>query len=244
VHTITTGLTAAAGGTLSIQVDAGAPVTSAGAGATVDCGTAWVIDQANVMPYMSYFTLTATGAERIHYHLASIVSGTALPNNDSGGAYPGIFTFGANPAGVTTSLGALLSAGQSIPSTPGATPKLIPKVNVEMKSSGGTAGTNFPFYGLLKGLLDTYNSLRPGMPAITMNYVWRLIATIIAFMFGTGVLLATRQPMFGLAAYAIGFLAPTIWLGGVFDWWVPIFYIIGATLLTLLITKWTSSSIG
>jgi len=243
-HIITTGLTAAAGGTLSIQVDAGAPVTSAGVGATTDWGTDWVIDQANVMPYMDYFTYTATGAERIHYHLASIVSGTALPNNDSGGAYPGTFVFSANPTGVTTSLGALLSVPPSVSGTTAVSPSLIPKVNPQAKVTAGNPGITFPFYGMLESLLDDYNTLRPGMAAIPMAYVWRLIASLLAFMFGTIVLITTRQPLFGLLGYAIGFLAPALWMGGIFDWWVPVIYIVGAVALTMLVSKWTSSSIG
>ena len=76
-----------------------------------------------------------------------------------------------------------------------------------------------------------------------MAYFWRLVAAIIAFLFGTGVLIATKNMLFGAVAYGLGLLAPTLWLGGVFDWWVPIFYIIGAVVITMLSTKWTSSSI-
>ena len=76
-----------------------------------------------------------------------------------------------------------------------------------------------------------------------MAYFWRLVAAIIAFLFGTGVLIATKSMLFGAIAYGLGLLVPTLWLGGVFDWWVPVFYIIGAVVITMLSTKWTSSSI-
>lgn len=101
VHTITVSETAAAGGTFSLQVDAGAASTVTSAGSVPDNGNAWVIDQSNVMPYMTYYTETVGGTEVVKYQPATIIIGTALPNLDSGGLYPGVITFGSNPAGIT-----------------------------------------------------------------------------------------------------------------------------------------------
>lgn len=222
--------------------DIAAPMISA----VVVPGSDWIIDQNNVMPYIEYYKhTTAIGAvsEKIKYQPITIISGTALPNIDSGGSYPGVFTFGANPAGVSATLGALLSSGQNILSSSGQgnvnfVPTVSPKINV----TSGNSGTTFPLYGLFKGLLDDFNASSGS--TITMAYVWRWVAIIFAFMFGTGVLIATSQPIFGLIAYALGYLVPTLWMGGILDWWVPVMYIIGAVLLIMLVSKWGQSSIS
>ena len=135
------------------------------------------------------------------------------------------------------------TSSQYFSANPNSTSNLVPKVNPSSGITTGNAGTNFLGYDLFKGLIDDYNTARPGMPAVTMQYFWRLVAIIIAFLVGTAILVATRQPLFGVIAYFIGFLVPTVWLGGVFDWWVPIIYVIGATALTLLVSKWGASTI-
>jgi hypothetical protein len=193
---------------------------------------------------MNYYKETVGATEVVKYQPNTIIIGTALPNLDSGGAYPGVITFGTNPAGITTSLGALLATASSASSSNAlGTPNLIPDVALNAKITGGNSGTTFPLYALFSSLLNDYNSMRPGSTPIPMAYFWRLVAAIIAFLFGTGVLVATKSMMYGAIAYGLGLLVPTLWLGGVFDWWVPVFYIIGAVVITMLSTKWTSSSI-
>jgi hypothetical protein len=236
VHTTTTSL---AGGTLSLQVDSGVPSTIAFAGSVPDTANNWVFTPG---AYTSYYKESVGGLEKLKYQPNTLISGTTLPDLD--GTQNGTIIFGNNPAGISTNLGALLatsSSGVAIVTT--GSPNLLPNVNVNAKITGGNEGSTFPLYPLFKSLLDAYNSARPGSTPIPMSYFWRLVAAIIAFLFGTGVLIATRSMLYGAIAYGLGLLVPTLWLGGVFDWWVPIFYIIGAVVITMLSTKWTSSSI-
>ena len=211
-----------------------------GGASVINNANNWIITPSS---YLNYYKHTSTGAERIYYQPNAIIVGTALPNLASGGAYPGVFTFGSNPAGLTTALGPLLSLGQVIPeATVAGSAALVPQVNPNIGPSGGNTGATFPLFGLFNSLLTDYNAAAG--TSITMAYVWRGVAVIFAFIFGTCVLIGTRQPLFGLFAYAIGYLVPTLWMGGILDWWVPIMYIIGAVLLILLVAKWGQSSIS
>jgi uncharacterized membrane protein YeaQ/YmgE (transglycosylase-associated protein family) len=81
-----------------------------------------------------------------------------------------------------------------------------------------------------------------GNAGITMNYFWKIVGAVIALLIGTAVLLTTKSVLWGTLGYGLGYLVPSMWLG-IFDWWVFIFYVIGAVLLLMLTQKWTSSSI-
>ena len=219
------------------------------AGAIPDTNSSWIWNENTIMPYMDSVQLSI-GSLVLKYQPNTIILGTVLPDLDH--TQNGIITWGTSlPANVTVTT--TVPPGPSpittsVPS-PGAfvsnqkLSSLLPDVNPNAKITGGNEGSTFPLYPLFKSLLDQYNSLRPGSTPIPMAYFWRLVAAIIAFLFGTGVLIATRSMLFGAIAYGLGLLVPTLWLGGVFDWWVPVFYIIGAVVITMLSTKWTSSSI-
>ena len=77
-----------------------------------------------------------------------------------------------------------------------------------------------------------------------MAYFWKLVVMVLGWAFGTAVMLATRQVIFGIFGYLLGFGIPAYAMGGVLDSWIPIVYGIGALCLAGLLWKWTSSSIG
>ena len=106
VHTITCSETTAAGGTLSLQVDSGTPSTITGAGSVPDTANNWIIDQNNVMPYVTSYVETVSGVEKLKFQPNTIVSGTTLVDLD--GTQNGVITFGAN-SGITITYGGIVS---------------------------------------------------------------------------------------------------------------------------------------
>jgi hypothetical protein len=77
----------------------------------------WLIDQSNVMPYMHYYSHTVGAGLVVHYHPATVIAGTVLPDLE-GAAQNGAFTWGANPAGVTMAVGSLVGYTGSFADTP------------------------------------------------------------------------------------------------------------------------------
>jgi hypothetical protein len=114
VHTITCSETTASGGTFSLQIDAGTPATVTSAGSVFDNANNWLLNQNNVMPYITYYKMTVSGTEVLKYQPITIISGTTLPDLDTGdGVQNGAITFGNNPAGISITLG---SFGATAPS--------------------------------------------------------------------------------------------------------------------------------
>ena len=157
---------------------------------------------------------------------------------DETGSNNGMITFGSNPAGVAISVGALLPTVVVTPAENVAdVPDLMPEFNPIVSS--GVEGENFLFYGLFKGLMDDLNAL--GGPNISMAYFWKIVATVIALTVGTAVLIASRNLLLGIGTYTLLIAVPTAM--GILDWYFVVWYVVGAVAVSLLVTKWTSSSI-
>ena len=105
------------GSTLSLDVD-GSAATATTAVAVPDNANNLVWADDNTFSYLTSVTLTQGATERIHYEPAVMLTGTAVVNLASGGAYPGVITWGAN-ADLTVTVGALAVAPSVI--TNGAT---------------------------------------------------------------------------------------------------------------------------
>ena len=124
----------------------------------------------------------------------------------------------------------------------GEVPEFVPPTeDVGPMVTTGVEGTGFPLYGLFKSLLNQWSAL--GGPSISMPYFWKLVAVIIGWIFGTAIMLLTRNSFFGIIAYFIGFAIPAGAMGGVLDLWVPIVYGLGAICISLLTAKWGASSL-
>jgi hypothetical protein len=202
----------------------------------------WVLMQNNVMPYMDYYKHTVGGTLIAWYQPNTMISGTTLPDRE-GTAQNGTITWGSNPAGVSVSIGALLpeAASATPANTEVGTPGFAPVMEVAPVITTGVEGTSFPLYGVFKGLLADWHVL--GGPNISMPYFWKLVAVVLGWIFGTAVMLTTRNALFGIVAYFIGFAVPTGAMGGVLDLWVPIVYGLGALATALLTAKWGASSL-
>jgi hypothetical protein len=90
---------------------------------------------------MNYFKLTVGATEVIKFQPDTIISGTTLPNLDSSGLYPGVFTFGTNPAGVAVTIGPLImtnTGSSSVGSSPSGS------VSYAQPSSGNLTNAESP----------------------------------------------------------------------------------------------------
>jgi hypothetical protein len=163
VHTITTSETAAAGGTLSLQVDSGTPSTVTGVGSVPDTANDWIIDQNNVMPYVSSYVETVSSVEKLKFQPNTIVSGTTLVDRD--GTQNGVITFGSN-SGITITLGGIVSyqtngnitGGSSLSgfnvSSAGAPPSLLNNGS----NLTGAYGNNSTIWGVVASFMGSVQS--------------------------------------------------------------------------------------
>lgn len=83
------------GATVSLLVN-GVVKDSHAAVAIPNNGNSWAISQNMSMPYMTYYKEIVGATEVIRYQPNTMVVGTALPNLDSGGLYPGTINLGTN----------------------------------------------------------------------------------------------------------------------------------------------------
>jgi hypothetical protein len=95
VHTITLSETAAAFGTLSLQVDSGSPSTATIVGPVPSNSNTWTLDTNDVMPYITGYSETVGSTQKLLYQPVTMIVGTALPDID--GTQAGTITYGTNP---------------------------------------------------------------------------------------------------------------------------------------------------
>jgi len=231
-HTVAVGLVSSV---LSLTIN-GSAVTASCNGSVVDNSNNWTFCSANTTPYVSYVTENVSAGQVLWYQPTGIISTTVLPNRASGGDY-GVITWGANPAGTSTSV------NMPTPSvTPLPTPTAVNAPNIVMPSTGqnpaaigtGTTGSTFWFYGLFKGLLDQYNSLGPGggpnPHPITIQWFWMVVAFVVTV--GAGIMAIKMGSALLLVVAMCGGVA-MFCSATVFSWWV--FYVTVLILGTLLI---------
>ena len=100
--------------TLSATPDGSSAITASTsfAGSVPNTSNAEVIDQSNVMPYIDSYIETVNGTEVLKYQPVAIISGTALLDRDN--TQNGVITFGANPSGITTTIGGLTPTAPTV----------------------------------------------------------------------------------------------------------------------------------
>jgi len=208
--------------------------------AASDSDNGWLISGS----YFNSYTHTTSDTLRLTYEPDSIIVDTTLPNEEFPGTYDGAITFGSNPSNVSTTLGALLPVETSAASASAdeTQPSFVPDTGDTTWVTSGIEGENLPLYGFFKGLFATYHE--QGGPDISMPLFWKVVAVILAWAFGTAVLVTTKQVAFAFIAYVAGFAVPAYYMGGLLDSWLPIVYGLGAVCLAALTWKWTSSSMA
>ena len=237
--------------------DTGTVTVTNGDATVIGNGTAWTSDMEGstfISTDGNYYVVdSVTDATRLE--LSVVYEGgtlsaqsynmyPCLQNEITTDTHVGAITWGINPTGIDVSVGALLPSTNSQASVDaqGNDSSFVPETGDSEMSTSGIEGENLPFYGLIKGLLTEYNNL--GGPDIPMADFWKVVAVVIGWCFGTMVMIMTRNVIFGMIGYVLGFSVPAFSMSGMLDTWIPIVYGISALCLAGLIWKWTSSSIS
>ena len=193
-------------------------------------------------PYLNSYEHSVAGTLIAWFQPITMIIDTTLPDRE-GTAQDGTITWGSDPTGVTTSIGALLPESSAVAEARAATdvPSFVPSTEgVDSFTVPGVEGEGFLLYDMFKELLGQWAVL--GGPNISMPYFWKTVAVIFGWTFGTVIMLLTRNIFFGIIAYFIGFAVPAGAMGGVLDLWVPIVFCLGAIGIGLLTAKWGASS--
>ena len=177
VHTIICSETTAAGGTLSLQVDSGTPSTVTGVGSVTDTANNWIIDQNNVMPYVTSYVETVSGVEKLKFQPNTIVSGTTLVDRD--GTQNGVITFGAN-SGITITYGGIVSqvtngatAGGSGLSGFNVSPAGAPQSLLSNGSNlTGAYGNNSTIWGVVASFMGSVQTAGQIPPQSQLGFVY------------------------------------------------------------------------
>jgi hypothetical protein len=196
---------------LSIQVDTGVASTATWNATIAAPATDWVL---YCSPYTVYYKETVGVPEVVNYQPTTMIIGTALPNHDSGGLYPGIFTWGANPVGVTVALGSMVSSSQpSAGTAPTDTPRsVLPDVAVsDWFQDPDVSGT------LLTNPIRPFVTMVSDNTSLSEIQTWRLYAFVMILAVTVGAALALKEHLLlcGLASGAAiyGAVALTIFPG-------------------------------
>ena len=167
----------------------------------------WLDD--NSVPYADYIKYTKGGTLLITYQPTAIISGTTLPDV-TGTAQNGIFTFGANPAGLAVSIGSLSSSGggdfTSQPNT-NIDPNIVPGQNQDLSSD--TRVTSSPFYPFFDAIyVASGNTLGVDLQAMMFATVFAVGFAIMGGVISQGRSFFLVVAGLGVGAgigYALGF---------------------------------------
>lgn len=171
-----------------------------GAGAVITSyGTAGNNGAAGASTTWGYTGSSGVGVARIWYEPNTMIIGTALPDREAN-AHNGVFTFGANPAGVDVVMGSMVSVNQPIPGLAADDPArdVLPETPV----------TDWYVEPDVTGSLLT-NPIRPLVTMLSDNsqlsemQVWRLYGIIFVLMVTVLTLRLVRRH-FAIAGFACG----------------------------------------
>jgi len=219
VGTLSLSETVASGGTLTLSwTPSGGSAntsTSTNAGSIADTANNWIIDQNNVMPYMTSYTYTVGGTEKIKYQPNTIVITTALVNLDSAGAYPGVITFGSNPAGIAVAIGPLttVSSGSSVSGGSSGSSSYAPASSGSQTNAEQLPALNaitFPLEPVVHGFATIVTASNPSNEPATELMMVRIFAGIIVVGGAIGSLFLIRGHLF--IAGVAGLVLMGIWI--------------------------------
>lgn len=173
-------------------------------GAVTGTANDWYLMMGNSLIYTDFYKHTVGGTLIAHYQPIAIIVGTTLPDRE-GAAENGAFTWGSNPAGITVTLGGLVSSGQ---------PSIgVTEEDDEPNDIIPTGETSDWFGdGTVSGATLT-NPLRPFITMISDNttldeiQVWRWmgVALLLFVTVGAAVLLRGHQGITAIiASVALG----------------------------------------
>ena len=181
VGTLSLSETTTAGGTLTLSwtPSGGSANTSTitGVGSVPDTANNWIIDQNNVMPYVTSYVETVSGVEKLKFQPNTIVSGTTLVDRD--GTQNGVITFGAN-SGITITYGGIVSqvtngatAGGSGLSGFNVSPAGAPQSLLSNGSNlTGAYGNNSTIWGVVASFMGSVQTAGQIPPQSQLGFVY------------------------------------------------------------------------
>lgn len=190
----------------------------------------WTFMAGNSMPYADNITISVNATQQLWYAPTSYIVGTTLPDRQ-GADNDGTFHWGANPTGVTVTLGSTVSSGQ--PSL-GAdidqpTQDILPDVEVSdwfVDPDIGIGGA------LLTNPIRPFVTLLSDNSTLTERQVWILygLAFVLFVTVATSAVVRGHHGITGImcAASMIGLVALTVW-----PLWTVVF-IVGAVVVGLV----------
>ena len=188
-------------------------------------GNDWILNQNNAMPYVDYYKHTVAGTLIAWYQPISMIIGTNLDDRkgtdlgETGAAEEdATITWGANPAGIDTSIGSLTSASQPpiLPVTDEGALDIIPEGTT---SAGGTVDTvalqDNPLYPIVQ-LLNEHTGY-------TEEQIWFIGATLIIFI-AMG-LAAAKIPNHLLLTGIVGLVFAGFFTAmHIYQWWMMLIF--------------------
>ena len=181
VGTLSLSETPTASGTLTLswtpQGGSANSATITGAGSVPNTANNWIIDQNNVMPYVTSYVETVSGVEKLKFQPNTIVSGTTLVDRD--GTQNGVITFGAN-SGITITYGGIVSqvtngatAGGSGLSGFNVSPAGAPQSLLSNGSNlTGAYGNNSTIWGVVASFMGSVQTAGQIPPQSQLGFVY------------------------------------------------------------------------
>jgi len=190
-----------------------------------DTSSDWVIMSDNCIPYMDYYKHTVGGTLIAHYQPITIISGTTLPDRE-GAAQNGTITWGTNPAGVSVTMGSLVSEDQPAPTIVGEVEPpadIAPTITQPANYFTARDMSSNPFYAIVKPLAD--------LSGFNESWIWIFSATIIVF---TGMVTALAYLKNLLIAGIAGFaLIALFYAMGIYPFWILVIYSLMAVAIVI-----------
>lgn len=142
-------------------------------------------------PYLDYYKHTVAGTLIAWYQPIDIISGTTLPDRE-GAAQDGDFTYGANPAGISVTLGSAVPSSQL---TPVVTEETDPQDIIHtggntdpdtynVPDAGTIARAAYDFFNLLITALNTVSPMNLPSAMTILNLISCLISFLLMLFLG------------------------------------------------------------
>ncbi len=208
-----------------IQIDSDRWASSLDGVSVFDNANNWLWNQNNVMPHIDYITQEVSSVQTIWYQPVTMIIGTALPDR-AGATQNGAITWGANPAGVTVTLGGITAGTQPMPGAVAETPTrdILPEAPAsDWFIEPDVSGT------LLTNPLRPFVTLLSDTTTLTERQAW----TWLGIAFVLAVLMLTAKSVRG--HHAITGVATGVAVGAcvaqtIFPLWTVVFVVVSIIL--------------
>lgn len=212
-HTV---IVAADGVDLTLNIDSVEEDSTALAGASApDNANNWILYPDH---YWNYYKHTVSGTLIAHYQPEDIISGTTLPDLE-GAAQNGVITWGSNPAGISVSIGGMVSLDQPGTATEETT---VPTDILPQSSSSDWYVDPEVSTSLLTNPLRPFVTILSNTTSMSESQAWRLLGLALVLLLTASSLKVCKGHLLivgaACAAAIIGMVAMTI-----FPLWALVF---------------------